>query len=267
MAVLTWQDNQSAIADAIEANLAGQFAYLVERAPGSQVLATDDLVVVNSNLPSDTFNCVAGTRLAKDVADRRIPETIHYFRSRGLPFAWWVWPRSRPEDIGRRLIEAGLVLVEQDEGMAMDLSRLADDQRPKEFQIRQVQSGDDLAAFARIIASLFDPPDVAVETFYSQVRLDDISGGAPMRLYLGFAGDVPVATSVSYRGGGVVGVYSVATLPGWRGRGFGTAMTVAPLLDARQQGVQVAVLQASGDGLRIYQRIGFRSFGTFDIYQ
>jgi predicted GNAT family acetyltransferase len=105
------------------------------------------------------------------------------------------------------------------------------------------------------------------EVFYSRVRLEDIRGNAPMRLYVGLAGGIPVATSVLYQGAGVAGVYMVATLQDRRGRGFGTAMTVAPLLDARHEGARVAVLQASGAGLRIYERIGFKSFGTFDIYQ
>jgi ribosomal protein S18 acetylase RimI-like enzyme len=76
-----------------------------------------------------------------------------------------------------------------------------------------------------------------------------------------------VGTVEATEGGGVVGLYNIATLPEYRRRGIGTALTVHPLREATRRGARAAVLQAAADGVGIYQRVGFRSFGTITEYK
>ena len=76
----------------------------------------------------------------------------------------------------------------------------------------------------------------------------------------------PVAASSLVPGRGVAGVYCVATLPEARGRGLGTALTVLPLLEAREMGFHTGVLQSSDMGYPIYQKIGFRTTCLIDHY-
>ncbi len=67
-------------------------------------------------------------------------------------------------------------------------------------------------------------------------------------------------------GGGVVGMYNVCTLVAYRRRGFGMALTLRPLLDAREAGHGVGMLQAGAQGVGIYERIGFQAFGGITEY-
>ena len=53
------------------------------------------------------------------------------------------------------------------------------------------------------------------------------------------------------------GIFCVGTLPHARGQGLGTSVTQAAMRAARQDGVRVAVLQASEMGRPVYERLGF----------
>jgi GNAT superfamily N-acetyltransferase len=53
------------------------------------------------------------------------------------------------------------------------------------------------------------------------------------------------------------GIFNLSTLQEYRGKGIGTALISYALHEAKKQGYIYAALQASEEGLRIYERLGF----------
>jgi ribosomal protein S18 acetylase RimI-like enzyme len=252
---------------AMEANMIAHMAHLPSLLPSATVVRAPDMVLVDSGVPSDTFTVVCGARLDPTAADDRIAAAIDHFRAKGALFACWVGPTSRPANLGERLLAHGLVEAEVSLGMALDLARLPALTPPAGLVVKGVATSADLATYARILAANFEPPDQGVINFYERAAEDALAPDSPERFYLGYLGTEPVATSESVVGHGVVGIYAITTLGHARRRGIGTAMTAAPLLEARAAGLRTATLQASVGGQSIYRRLGFVPCGTFREYK
>jgi Acetyltransferase (GNAT) domain len=258
----------AALLAAMEANGVAHMAYLPARLPGANVVDGPDLVLVDAGVPSDTFNVVCGACLDPAAADARIAAALAHFRTKGTPFAWWVGPVSRPADLQSRLLAHGLVEAEEELGMALDLARLpAAPALPEGLVVRRATSPAELRAFARVVAANWDPPDQGVIDFYERAAAVALEPGSPARFYVGYLGGEPVAASECFLGHGVAGLYAVVTLQAVRRRGIGTAMTVAPLLDARAVGYRTATLQASAGGQSVYARLRFLPCGEFREYK
>jgi len=84
------------------------------------------------------------------------------------------------------------------------------------------------------------------------------SGRPALRLFVGYDRGRPVATSAATTSDGVTGIFFVATAPSSRRRGFAQALTAVALADGRGLGGEMAWLQSSAAGRRLYERMGFR---------
>jgi GNAT superfamily N-acetyltransferase len=254
------------LAAAADANLAVHFTWVQRQTAGMRALRGEDLVLTDGGRTCDTFNAICGARLSPDSAGARIADAIAWFG--GRPFSWWVGPGDAPEDLGARLQAAGLEAAETELAMAVPLSRLRPvDVAPDGLRIRRVSTPEELADFARVTASHWTPPDPEVVHFYDAAAPILLARDCPLRLYVGYAGNEAVAGSELTVGGGVAGLFGISTLAPHRRRGYGSAMTARPLLDARDEGLEDGVLQASAYGAGVYSRIGFERFGEITEYK
>jgi GNAT superfamily N-acetyltransferase len=215
------------------------------------------------------------TRLAPDEADQAIEETLSWFAERKAPFLfWWTEHKALPVDLADRLAAHGLLSMEGQQhalapgikvsaagspAMYADLRTMNDavlDRTPRNFIVRPVESDDDLLEFKRVFVSSYEIPEWAGQAWVDATRHAGIDR-APWRMFIGELDGRAVATNMLYLGAGVAGVYAVATVPEARGRGFGAAVTLRPLLDVKDAGVDHAVLFSSEMGVNVYRQIGF----------
>jgi GNAT superfamily N-acetyltransferase len=199
----------------------------------------DELFWAISGLPHPIANVVARTRWGEDLpaeaTDARIRETLAHFREREMPMLWFVWPSSQPRDLGSRLKAKGLRVEQVRDGAAF------------ERWLDVVLTGFGLAT-----------TDSAASEGDVLRRAATLLGYAePVREYLGWIGEMPVATTTFFLADGAAGIYNVATLPEARGHGIGAVMTVHALRHAQALGARAAILLSSPPGERIYQRLGF----------
>jgi len=64
-----------------------------------------------------------------------------------------------------------------------------------------------------------------------------------------------------------MGVYNVATLPGHQKRGYGEAVMRHALAEVRRErGMEPVILQSTPAGLKLYERMGFRTVARVAVY-
>jgi predicted GNAT family acetyltransferase len=69
----------------------------------------------------------------------------------------------------------------------------------------------------------------------------------------------PVTTGLGLTIGTYVAIFSIATPPIHRGNGYAAAVTARAAADGLSAGADWAWLQASQDGLPVYERLGIRT--------
>lgn len=75
-----------------------------------------------------------------------------------------------------------------------------------------------------------------------------------------------VAAATVHHDSGTTGIFGVACDPSRRGQGFGTAASMGAVDCARAWGDDLCWLQAGDDVVRFYERLGFKTIDTCDVW-
>jgi len=257
----------AALLAAIEDNHREQLIW-TGQAPGVETHVEPDVVWYTTGRPHAAHNRVFNARFAPEGADARIDAILAQFRWQGVPALWWVWPSSEPADLRERLIAHGLHQTRTSRGMVADLAGLNGDfPPPPALRIERVRDRAALRGYIQALSLGFSMPEVAAAGLYEQLAALDLGPDSPLQHYVGWLGDEPVACSTLFLGAGVASLSSVATVPAARRKGICTALTLAPLREARAAGYRIAVLLPSDAGYQVYRRVGFVELCNLDVYQ
>jgi ribosomal protein S18 acetylase RimI-like enzyme len=267
---------ESRLGMAVQENLFAMFRAMAGRLPGGELVESPRFSMHHSAPQSPTFKGVWGTDLAAAAVDAAVDDAIAWFRKRRAPFFfWWTGPGTSPGDLGDRLQARGLIAMSGPAeesahgsplgargapGMFADLSSVDEslmEKAPTGFIVEEVQDADALDDFKQVLMGSYGFPDWAAQAWVDPTLALGF-GRTPWKLYVGRLLGKAVASNLIFCGAGVAGVYAVGVLPEARGRGVGAAVTLGPLLDARQCGYRHAVLYASEMAVGVYRRIGFQ---------
>jgi len=120
---------------------------------------------------------------------------------------------------------------------------------PIGLRIVPVTDRPTLRDFIRTLTRAYPLPEVS-----GTVLADTRVLAGPIRLFMGYVGARPVATSGARLGHGIVDVEWVSTLPEYRERGIGTALTWVATLAGPED---PATLITSDEGRSIYAAMGY----------
>lgn len=263
---------------AVFENLYDLFRAMANNLPDSQ-LVEDEKVSRHFTFPTNPmFKGVWQTRLSENEADAVIDEVIAWFKERNAPyFFWWTGGKISPHDLDARLTKRGMIsMAEQTQELAkgilsteqgspcmvaeldkMNESVLA--KTPNGFVIKEIENETELNDFKKVFVETYQIPEWAGQAWVDATLKIGV-GKTPWRMFVGYLNGEPVATNMLFNGGGVASVYAVATIPSAQGQGIGAAITLKPLIEARDRdGFKYAVLFSTEMGFKVYERIGFRA--------
>jgi len=219
--------------------------------------------VASANVTFQMFNAAfLSTPVATETElTQRVLLANMHFETRGLEWAWWMcddWLEPKVRRRSRQLLERqGLRHTTSLPGMYAE--RLLPPQRLlPELEIRRVTACDSRGAFCEIGSVCFHVP----LTWFREVFENEVVWGN-FASYVGYADGEPVCTAAIVTGAGVLGVYNVATLPGHQRKGYGEAV-MRHAID--QAGAGEIILQSTAAGLKLYERMGFRTITNVSVY-
>ena len=226
--------------------------------PGMQVVEQAELSWVDSGLKSDTFN-VAFAHRGRSLPLSQIQVLQSYYQKQQAAFCLWVpedelWPQLEPD-----LRQAGL----RRQAMAVGMGMLSAEVPAIEIDttgIEAVQTTEDLAAYASVIAANWLPPDEDVQQYYQRASEAYLSANSPSRLFIYRQEGEVIATGELFAvDQQTAGIYGLCTLETHRRKGIATRMMSYIMQQACQSGYEQLILHASEAGLGIYHRLGFRT--------
>jgi ribosomal protein S18 acetylase RimI-like enzyme len=252
----------------VEANLRECFRLLAFERERGDVLEVAGVTIASAGVAFQMFNAAFLNGPVETAADfeRRIEAAARHFAARRLRWSFWLcedWiPKSLRRKAGAIFQRSGLYLSAEMPGMAAEhLGGVAVPERG--FELRQAFSGAALRDFREIGALCFHvPPAWFGEVFDSEMaRRPGFLG------WVAYQDGVPIGTAAAVVAAGVTGLYNIAVLPEYRRRGYGSAITrLAVEAAMRWNGGNGVILQASTQGLRIYERMGFRTVTRVLVY-
>jgi ribosomal protein S18 acetylase RimI-like enzyme len=249
-------------AASVEANLAAIQAHYA-----TEVFDRDGVRFCFSGLRWRVLNGAVLASLAANDAEKRIAETLGWFRERSVPWRWIVGPLTSPADLGQRLVAAGMRAASDHPGMVLRIDRMRDEPAALQgLDVHEVLDEADFARWAEVQAATWGLTTESDDAWRrAHLRLG-FGKDLPLRNYVALVGGRPVGGAAVFLAEGVAGIYNVAVVPEARGKGIGREVTLAALRDARELGFSLSTLGSSDLGLPVYLRIGYEEVCRIRVY-
>lgn len=249
----------------IEDNFQAHANHIPQLTDGMQVFHLENLSYVDSGLSCDTFNIIHIHH--QQVKKAEIKEALNYYQDKKLEYCIWILEENLSNEIKKYFEFENLNLQNQEVAMVLDLNNFIPSISKNDPPIKEVKQEEELRDFARVIAKNWTPPDQNVISYYQSTAPQYVNPESPSQLFVYYEQGKPVSTlelfASSHR---TAGIYGLATLASHRGKGIASSLLDHGLRQAKRQGIQKVVLQATKEGQGIYKKRGFRAMGTYFEY-
>ncbi|WP_129203979.1 GNAT family N-acetyltransferase [Ammoniphilus sp. CFH 90114] len=201
--------------------------------------------------------------------EEQMDNIIKLSNPEGEPFLWIVGPSTQPAELKDLLHTRGFQHNQRWTGMALSPEdfKMASG-HPEGFEFIKVETEEDLRKWVEVYIEGYQRPSESAEQVFHLFQPIATSKQNEYQLYLGLdQGEPAVCGAVYIEDGMIAGLYCIATHPMRRGKGLATSF-LQNLVDlVIKQGASLCVLHATEAGKFLYEKIGFTSYGHFEVYK
>ena len=244
------------LALAMRANYVAYFRQFADHHHGELYLGDDVTWFAAGGAPGTH---ILATAFTANNADTRIQETLAELSSRAGAIVWHLFETCTPADLGNRLARAGFQHYAGEPWMVAEISALQPSPVPPGIEICTVLDSEMLEQWTLASAVGYGMPVSAMRIWSDTYASAGLNADSHSLHFVARAGPEAVAASTLLLTETMAGVFDVATAPAFRGSGNGSAITWAAIDAARDRGYRHICLQATKQGVRLYQRMGFRT--------
>jgi len=245
-------------------------AWLASQAPRAARFAGIGVHASSTGYPVPLLNLALSQPYPENtpvaLISKEIEQIKAFFRTRNVPWYWWLGPQPAPANMAVHLVRQGL-RYDQDPLPTMLAPLPAQPvAAPADIQVWQASTIDDLQAASTIRHLAFGFPAKAAATYFEAMAPAWLTSPT-VQLFLASKGEAPpAAMGALIIRAGIPGVYVMATLPTWNRQGLGKAILTRLLSEATEAGFPFVVLTASPLGYPLYQQFGFEEIFTYALY-
>jgi len=218
-----------------------------------------------TDIPHALFNGVLRSQYTTRNIDELIDFTISQYRSRKVPFTWWVYQRSTPRNLGELLTQHGLLHLGVMPSMGLALSSEPSiNDAPEGFEVHKVRNDAEMESWGKVLAQAYNLPGEDITkycAFFPQVETSDM-----YQHFIGIYDGQPVAAGTLFISGSTAGLYNIGTIPEARLKGFGTYLTQIMLLYAYQHNSRLIAMQSYPIAVEVCQKLGFKQISEFNVF-
>ena len=185
-----------------------------------------------------------------------LPDVAAAYDDAGIE-AWTVWVPPGDERAPELLARAGHVLDAEPLAMVCDLDGW---EQPAVGDLDWTEDPGSLADVMAINDTAYDHEGTPFSDAFRALA----DGG---HVYIARLEGKPASGLVTFEHDGSAGIYWVATRPEARGRGLAWRLLGQALADARDRGCTVSTLEATKMGAPVYERLGYRSCGSIQMWE
>ena len=232
---------------------------------GMQVFESPNLLYTDSGLSCDTFNIIHITNGA-NLTIEALRMAVQHFKEKKLEYCIWI---NQENLLPAQPLFNQLGLAQQNEevGMVLNLDQYNLIEKETDKNIKIVNDHSSLEHFASAIAANWTPPDANILKYYSETAAQFLDKTNNIKLLLYYHEAIPVSTIELFpTNKEIVGIYGFTTLQTHRRMGIGSSMMTFALNLCKKLGYEKVILQATNDGIGIYQKYGFEPFTVYYEY-
>jgi GNAT superfamily N-acetyltransferase len=225
---------------------------------GMSVMRSESLTYVDSGLSCDTFNIIHITD-AGLLTEREFLHAVNHFRNKNFLFCIWISGENLSSHVKAIIKKASLKQQNKEPGMGLDLATYNPVQDVLHENIIVANTSQGVRDFAEVVALNWTPPDQNVRKYFAMTTDSYLDPANGISLAIYYHERKPVSVIEIFPSNEeTIGFYSLATLLQYRGKGIGSTLMRFALNKAKEDGYKFAILQASEDGIGIYEKYGFR---------